>query len=337
MPDTRLRLLVVDDEPSLRRSFSLVFHQLGYDVRSAEDGFSALSEMRKEIPDILLSDLNMPGMSGFELLSVVRRRFPAVPVIAMSGCILRQRGATGRCRRWLFSKGQWHRPLAEHHYCRSQNKAAVSAHYPHRGAYLDFAKRIRLFWRAPRHHCLPGVHAALSPRARRLRGSHKQDGLRLLRRFDPLCDRPGAMRLMSRNHSSTEDRKRCPVRSIAERNVLLRVRVELPEGIKLSTKEFQEGWSLARRVDAYRLEMRILTRGWNFIKIGDGSLRAGVGETSQEAIACALRLSSSLRKRALQCHDIREYRSHAISMVLSGEGKSPFLSHSAGSGAAGAR
>ena len=57
MSDTRLRLLVVDDEPSLLTSFGLVLGQLGYDVRSAGDGFSALSEMRNEIPDILLSDL----------------------------------------------------------------------------------------------------------------------------------------------------------------------------------------------------------------------------------------------------------------------------------------
>ena len=85
MAETRLRLLVVDDDPSLQTSFSLVFRQLGYIVRSASDGFSALSEMRKGVPDILLSDLNMRGMSGFELLSVVRRRFPAMPVIAMSG------------------------------------------------------------------------------------------------------------------------------------------------------------------------------------------------------------------------------------------------------------
>ena len=54
-------------------------------MRSAVDGFSALSEIRQEAPEILLSDLNMPGMSGFELLSVVRRRFPAMQVIAMSG------------------------------------------------------------------------------------------------------------------------------------------------------------------------------------------------------------------------------------------------------------
>ena len=84
MAHTRLRLLVVDDEPSLRTSLSLVLRQLGYDVRSAGNGFAALSEVREEIPDILLSDLNMPGMSGFELLSVVRRRFPAILAIAMS-------------------------------------------------------------------------------------------------------------------------------------------------------------------------------------------------------------------------------------------------------------
>ena len=54
-------------------------------MRSAEDGFSALAEIRREVPGVLLSDLNMPGMSGFELLSVVRRRFPSIQVIAMSG------------------------------------------------------------------------------------------------------------------------------------------------------------------------------------------------------------------------------------------------------------
>ena len=46
---------------------------------------SALSTIRQEIPDILLSDLNMPGMSGFELLAVVRQRFPGIKTIVMSG------------------------------------------------------------------------------------------------------------------------------------------------------------------------------------------------------------------------------------------------------------
>jgi CheY-like chemotaxis protein len=85
MLKAKRKLLIVDDEVSLRSSLSQIFTTFGYSVRSAEDGFSALAEMRNEIPDILLSDLNMPGMSGFELLSVVRRRFPAIQVIAMSG------------------------------------------------------------------------------------------------------------------------------------------------------------------------------------------------------------------------------------------------------------
>ncbi len=85
MPRSNTNLLIVDDEPSTRTSLTQIFAGLGHNVRSAEDGFSALSEIRQEVPDVILSDLNMPGMSGFELLSVVRRRFPGIQVIAMSG------------------------------------------------------------------------------------------------------------------------------------------------------------------------------------------------------------------------------------------------------------
>ena len=78
-------VLVVDDKDSIRTSMSLVLGELGYSVRSAQDGHSALREIRRQNPDILLSDLAMPGMSGFELLMNVRRLFPAVQVIATSG------------------------------------------------------------------------------------------------------------------------------------------------------------------------------------------------------------------------------------------------------------
>jgi len=81
----KAKLLVVDDEPSTLDLFRQIFVGLGHPVRVAEDGFSALEQIREEVPDILLSDLNMPGMSGFELLSVVRRRIPNIYVIATSG------------------------------------------------------------------------------------------------------------------------------------------------------------------------------------------------------------------------------------------------------------
>ncbi len=78
-------LLVVDDELLIRTFMVQVLTEIGYLVRSAHDGFSALAEIRRGIPDLVLSDLNMPGMSGFELLSVIRKRFPSIRVIAMSG------------------------------------------------------------------------------------------------------------------------------------------------------------------------------------------------------------------------------------------------------------
>ena len=83
--NTKLRLLVVDDEPSIRTLLAQALTRSGYRVQSCAGGLSALSTIRQEIPDILLSDLNMPGMSGFELLAVVRQRFPGIKTIAMSG------------------------------------------------------------------------------------------------------------------------------------------------------------------------------------------------------------------------------------------------------------
>jgi CheY-like chemotaxis protein len=84
MPKRKNNLLIVEDDAQLRILLVAILTQSGYRVRAAEDGFSALIQMRADMPDIILSDLYMLGMSGFELLSVVRRRFPAVTVIAMS-------------------------------------------------------------------------------------------------------------------------------------------------------------------------------------------------------------------------------------------------------------
>jgi DNA-binding NtrC family response regulator len=85
MSGAKVNLLIVDDEPSARTTFSEIFTQVGYKVRSAEDGSTALAEIRQGLPDILLADLNMPGISGFELLPMVRDRFPTIQVIATSG------------------------------------------------------------------------------------------------------------------------------------------------------------------------------------------------------------------------------------------------------------
>jgi CheY-like chemotaxis protein len=105
MSNSTATLLIVDDEPSIRLSLSNVLTELGYRVRCAQDGFSALHEMRNEVPDLLLTDLNMPNMSGFELLSVVRRRFPSIRTIAMSGSFSGDEVPSGVAADGFYQKG----------------------------------------------------------------------------------------------------------------------------------------------------------------------------------------------------------------------------------------
>ncbi len=85
MPNFNSNLLIVDDEPVTRQLLSRILTGIGHDVRSAADGLDAIRQMRETTPDIVLSDLNMPHMSGFELLSVIRRRHPQIYAIATSG------------------------------------------------------------------------------------------------------------------------------------------------------------------------------------------------------------------------------------------------------------
>lgn len=81
----RYRVLIVDDEEPLRFLGKSVLESQGYEVLCAADGFEALAALKKSLPDMIISDLRMPNMNGFEFLSVVRQRFPAIPVVVISG------------------------------------------------------------------------------------------------------------------------------------------------------------------------------------------------------------------------------------------------------------
>jgi CheY-like chemotaxis protein len=105
MQNAPATLLIVDDESSVRESLSLILTEIGYRVRSADDGVSALREIQNEIPELLLSDLNMPNMSGFELLSIVRRRFPGIQTIAMSGSFSGDEVPSGVAADGFYQKG----------------------------------------------------------------------------------------------------------------------------------------------------------------------------------------------------------------------------------------
>jgi CheY-like chemotaxis protein len=82
---TPFRLLVVDDEPDIREVTSAMLAEDGYEVLTARDGQEALEILPQFRPDLVVTDLRMPRLSGFELLKIMRERFPRLPVIAVSG------------------------------------------------------------------------------------------------------------------------------------------------------------------------------------------------------------------------------------------------------------
>jgi CheY-like chemotaxis protein len=102
------RVLVVDDEPSIREVVARSLTLRGYEVATAKHGFDALLLLRRDIPDVIISDLNMPNMSGFEFLSVVRRRFPQISVIAMSGAYRGNTVPGGVIADAFYAKGMAH-------------------------------------------------------------------------------------------------------------------------------------------------------------------------------------------------------------------------------------
>jgi len=101
----KCRVLIVDDEPVVLETTAAIVRSFGYSVRVAEDGFIALQILRDVLPDIIIADLRMPNMSGFELLSVIRRRFPHIPTIAISGEFILANMPLGLLVDHFFQKG----------------------------------------------------------------------------------------------------------------------------------------------------------------------------------------------------------------------------------------
>ncbi len=80
------RVLIVDDEVSICRSLSGILSDEGYATTMALDGEKALAELKnKELPDIVLLDIAMPGRDGLDILEEIRRLWPELPVVMMSG------------------------------------------------------------------------------------------------------------------------------------------------------------------------------------------------------------------------------------------------------------
>ena len=81
MPDNKI--LVVEDDPNLLETLRYNLHKEGYDVITASDGEQAIKVARKDKPDLILLDIMLPGMNGFEVCRVLRKEM-AVPILMLT-------------------------------------------------------------------------------------------------------------------------------------------------------------------------------------------------------------------------------------------------------------
>jgi len=102
-------VLLVDDEPAIRDLLAAELEEAGLEAHAAQDGIDALVKLRASLPHAIISDLEMPRMSGIEFISVVRKRLPQIPVIVFSGSIPDKFPARATPDLW-FEKGALHIP-----------------------------------------------------------------------------------------------------------------------------------------------------------------------------------------------------------------------------------
>jgi DNA-binding response OmpR family regulator len=81
------RVMVVDDEPTVGEAVRDLLSDEGYEVDTPGDAQSALPEILRAVPDLVILDVNMPGMSGWEFCSLLRRQSTTrtVPVLFLTG------------------------------------------------------------------------------------------------------------------------------------------------------------------------------------------------------------------------------------------------------------
>ena len=79
------RILLVDDDDSFRKMLRLSLVRLGHEVVEARDGKEAVRLVREGPPDVMVTDLVMPEKEGLETIDEVRRQYPGLKIIAMSG------------------------------------------------------------------------------------------------------------------------------------------------------------------------------------------------------------------------------------------------------------
>jgi len=117
-----IKVLVIDDSNTIRRSAEIFLKQGGHNVLLAEDGFDALSKVNDHEPDLIFCDILMPRLDGYQTCAIIKRnaRYAEVPVIMLSskdGLFDKARGRMVGSQDYLtkpFTKDQLLQAVAQH-------------------------------------------------------------------------------------------------------------------------------------------------------------------------------------------------------------------------------
>jgi CheY-like chemotaxis protein len=78
-------ILVIEDDPIMREALTDWLQAAGYGVRTAADGGAGLAAVKSVVPAVVVTDIHMPGTSGAVIISELKREYPQVAIIAISG------------------------------------------------------------------------------------------------------------------------------------------------------------------------------------------------------------------------------------------------------------
>ena len=86
IPSSGIKVLVIDDSNTIRRSAEIFLKQGGHEVLLSEDGFDALSKVNDYLPDLIFCDILMPRLDGYQTCAIIKRnaRFSNVPIVMLS-------------------------------------------------------------------------------------------------------------------------------------------------------------------------------------------------------------------------------------------------------------
>lgn len=81
-------ILVVDDSPDILFLVEAILQGAGYHIRCAENGYAALEQVKQSSPDLIIVDIMMPGLSGYDVINRVRQNsdIPYIPILVMTAC-----------------------------------------------------------------------------------------------------------------------------------------------------------------------------------------------------------------------------------------------------------